>query len=301
MVAGKRSMAETTDQSKTLVLVDGHALVHRAFHAIPASFMTSRGEPTNAVYGFTSTLLTVLQEQHPEYCAVAFDRSAPTYRHTAYPDYKATRPRMSDDLRQQFQRVRQVVRALNIPIFEQDGFEADDILGCLARQAENEGVDSLIVTGDLDLLQLVDDHVRVLAPRGRISDTITYDVAAVRERYGLDPAQIPDLKALSGDTSDNIEGVPGIGPKTASALLGKFGTIENLLAHLDDLPPKQRDALAAHEQRIRENKRLVTIDRSAPCVLDLAKCRLTDYNRQKALALFQELEFRSLLAKLPQS
>jgi DNA polymerase-1 len=284
-----------------LMLVDGHALVHRAYHAIPPNFMTSRGEPTNAVFGFTSMLLTVLQELEPEYCAVTFDRSAPTFRHTAYADYKGTRPRMSDDLRQQFQRVRQVVRALNVPIFELDGFEADDLLGCLARQAEQAGVDTVIVTGDLDTLQLVDDHVSVLAPRGRISDTVRYDVAAVRERFGLDPAQVPDLKALSGDTSDNIKGVPGIGPKTASTLLGKFGTVENLFAHLDEVPAKQRDLLAAHEQQVRQNKELVTIDRDAPCVLDLTKCRLTDYNRQKALSLFQELEFRSLLGKLPRA
>src|SRR5205085_8411695 len=143
-------------------------------------------------------------------------------------DYKATRPRMSDDLRQQFQRVRQVVRVLNIPIFEQDGYEADDLLGGLAKQAGTEGVDTLIVTGDLDTLQLVDDHTRVQIPRRGLTDAVTYDAAAVRDRYGLEPAQVPDLKALSGDPSDNIKGVPGIGPKTASALLGKYATVESL-------------------------------------------------------------------------
>src|SRR5918998_2016797 len=155
--------------ARTLLLVDGHALVHRAFHAIPPSFMTSRGEPTNAVYGFTSMLLKALGELQPEYCAVTFDLSTPTFRHLASADYKATRPRMADDLRPQFQRVRQVVKAFDLPIYEHDGYEADDVLGCLARQGTAAGVDSIILTGDMDTLQLVDAHVRVLAPRGRTS------------------------------------------------------------------------------------------------------------------------------------
>ena len=304
MTDEEREPAQTEAQTPgrdVLVLVDGHALVYRAFYAVPPSFMTSRGEPTNAVFGFTSMLLTVLQELQPEYCAVTFDRSAPTYRHTAYADYKATRPRMSDDLRHQVQRVREVVRALSIPIFEQDGYEADDLLGCLAKQASDAGVETVIVTGDLDALQLVDDHVRVMAPRGRISDTITYDVAAVRERYGLEPRQIPDLKALSGDSSDNIKGIPGVGPKTAAKLLSEHGSVDGLFQHLDTLPAKQRELLAANESLVRTNKGLVTIDRDAPCVLDLEKCRLRDYKREKALALFQELEFRSLLGKLPKT
>ena len=282
-----------------LVLVDGHSLVHRAFHAVPAGFMTSRGEPTNAVFGFTSMLLKVLEDLRPEFCAVAFDRPAPTFRHLASADYKATRPRMADDLRQQFGRVRQVVEALGIPIFEQDGFEADDVLGCLARQAAADGVETMIVTGDLDSLQLVEEHVRVLAPRGRISDTVVYDVAAVRERYGLEPQQVPDLKALAGDASDNIKGVPGVGPKTAARLLADFGSIEQLYARLDEAPAKLRAPLAAHERLVRANKQLATIERSVPCTLDLEQCRLSSYDRSRALALFQELEFRSLLGKLP--
>jgi DNA polymerase-1 len=283
----------------TLVLVDGHALVHRAFHAIPPSFMTSRGEPTNAVYGFTSTLLKVLADLRPEYCAVAFDLAAPTFRHLASADYKATRPRMSDDLRGQFRRVREVVQAFGIPIYEHEGYEADDVLGCLARQAEAQGVDTVIVTGDMDTLQLVDEHVRVLAPRGRIAETVLYDVAAVRERYGLDPGQIPDLKALSGDASDNIKGVPGIGEKTAPKLLSDFGSVEGLYARLDEVPPKWRDRLAEYERLVRSNKELATIDCAAPCVLDLLRSRLADYDRAKALAIFQELEFRTLVDKLP--
>jgi DNA polymerase-1 len=261
--------------------------------------MTSRGEATNAVFGFTSMFLTVLADLKPAYCAVAFDRPVPTFRHLASADYKATRPRMGDDLRQQFQRVRQVVAALNVPIFEVDGFEADDVLGCLSKQAEAAGVETVIVTGDMDTLQLVDDHVRVLAPRGRIADTVLYDVAAVRERYGLEPVQLPDFKALAGDASDNIKGVPGIGAKTASKLLAQFGTVEGLFARLDEVNPRQRDALAAHEALVRGNKRLATIERSVPCVLDLEQCRLADYDRQKALDLFQELEFRTLVGKLP--
>ena len=284
----------------TLVLVDGHALVYRAFHAIPPSFMTSRGEPTNAVYGFTAMLLKALGELQPEYCAVTFDLSTPTFRHLASADYKATRPRMADDLRPQFQRVRQVVKAFDLPIYEHDGYEADDVLGCLARQATAAGADTIILTGDMDTLQLVDEHVRVLAPRGRTSDTVLYDRAGVLERYGLEPAQVPDLKALAGDTSDNIKGVPGIGEKTAQRLLADFGTVEGLYARLDEVPARWRDRLAEHERLVRDNKTLATIDREAPVVLDLEASRLAGYDRTKVLALFQELEFRTLVDKLPQ-
>ena len=283
----------------TLVLVDGHALVYRAFHAIPPTFMTSRGEPTNAVYGFASMLLKALGELRPEFCAVTFDLSTPTFRHLASADYKATRPRMADDLRPQFQRVRQVVRAFDMPIYEHDGFEADDVLGCLARQATAAGAETIILTGDMDTLQLVDEHVRVLAPRGRTSETVLYDAGGVRERYGLEPAQVPDLKALAGDTSDNIKGVPGIGEKTAARLLADFGTVEGLYARLDEAPARWRDKLAAHEGLVRANKTLATIDREAPVVLDLEACRLASYDRARVLALFQELEFRTLVDKLP--
>jgi DNA polymerase-1 len=293
-------MASTTARPRPLlVLIDGHSLVHRAYHAVPAGFMTSRGEPTNAVYGFTSMLLKVLNDYRPDYCAVAFDRSAPTFRHLASAEYKATRPRLADDLRPQFARVREVIQAFGIPIYERDGYEADDLLGCLASQASRQGLDTLIVTGDLDSLQLVDEHVRVLAPRGRMSDTVIYDAPAVRERYGLEPYQLPDFKALAGDASDNIKGVPGVGPKTATRLLADFGTIEDLYARLDDVPAKLRQPLAAHQHLVRRNKQLATIDRQAPCVLELDACRLDGFDRQRLLALFRELEFRSLMDRLP--
>ena len=290
------------EKPPVLLLVDGHALVHRAYHAVPAGFMTSKGEPTNAVFGFTSILLKALEETRPEYAAVTFDVPKPTFRHQAYAEYKATRPRLADDLRPQFARVRQVVQALNVPIFEIEGYEADDLLGCLAKQAEAATVDTIIMTGDLDTLQLVTPRVRVMAPKGRISETVMYDVAAVRERYGLEPAQVPDLKALSGDTSDNIKGVAGVGQKTATKLLTQFGTVEGIYERLDDVQPtKLKDALRENEHLVRSNKQLATIDRSAPCVLELEACRLADFQREKVLELFQELEFRSLLNKIPQT
>ena len=289
------------DKPAVLLLVDGHALVHRAYHAVPAGFMTAKGEPTNAVFGFTSMLLKALDDTRPEYAAVTFDVPKPTFRHVAYAEYKATRPRMADDLRPQFARVRQVVEALNIPVFELEGYEADDLLGCLSRQAEGAGVETIIMTGDLDTLQLVTSRVRVMAPKGRISETVMYDVAAVRERYALEPSQVPDLKALSGDTSDNIKGVSGVGEKTAAKLLASFGTVEAIYERIDEVQPtKLRDALRANEELVRGNKRLATIDREAPCTLDLEACRLADFERERVLALFQELEFRSLLNKIPQ-
>lgn len=283
---------------RTLVLIDGHSLVHRAYHAIPPLFSTSRGEPTNAVYGFTSMLLKVLNDVRPDCLAVAFDRSAPTYRHQQYANYKATRPRVADELRLQFGRVREVIEAFGVPIYEVDGFEADDVLGALARQAAKHGVDSIIVTGDLDALQLVDEHCTVLAARGRVSGTVVYDVPAVRERYGLDPAQIADLKALAGDASDNIQGVRGIGVKTAAKLLTEYGTIDSLYDHLEDVPARLRDTLASHEQRARQSKELATIRTDAPCVLDVKRCRVDKFDRARVLALFRELEFKSLVPKL---
>ena len=175
-------MGNSAERPAVLLLVDGHALVHRAYHAVPAGFMTSKGEPTNAVFGFTSMLLKALDDTRPEYAAVTFDVAKPTFRHAAYAEYKGTRPRLADDLRPQFARVHQVVQALNVPIFEIEGYEADDLLGCLAKQAESAGVDTMIMTGDLDTLQLVTPRVRVMAPKGRISETVVYDVAAVNER-----------------------------------------------------------------------------------------------------------------------
>jgi len=284
--------------SEMLLLVDGHALVHRAFHAVPP-LSTTKGELVNAVYGFALMLLKAINELRPQYVAVAFDKAAPTFRHLEYEEYKAHRPPAPEGLHQQLARVRELTEALSIPIYEIEGWEADDVLGTLARQATERGLSVVIATGDADALQLVGPSVRVMVPLKGFSETTTYDEVGVRQRYGLAPEQIPDYKALKGDPSDNIKGVPGVGDKTAARLLAEFGTVESLLARLDDAPPKLRPLLAEHADEARQSKRLATIVTDVPVQLDLAKCRAGAYDRPRVVGLFRELEFRSLLSRLP--
>ncbi|HKA67207.1 MAG TPA: DNA polymerase I [Solirubrobacterales bacterium] len=281
-----------------LVLIDAHSLIYRAFFALPP-MSTTAGEVTNAVYGFTSMLAIVLAGR-PEYAVAAFDMGGPTFRTEEYAEYKAGRRAMPDDLRPQIQRVREVLESFSIPIYGIPGFEADDIVGTLARQGEEMGMAVTIVSGDLDCLQCVTDSVDALVPRRGITDTLTYGPAQVRQRYNLEPAQLIDYKALRGDTSDNIPGVPGVGEKTASQLIGEFGSIENLLANLEQLKPgRVRDALEANADRVRLGKRLVTIRRDVDVTLDLERSRWTRYDADATRRKFDELEFRQLLARFP--
>jgi DNA polymerase-1 len=283
-------------QQKKLVLIDGHALAYRAFHALPEDMKTSQGELTNAIFGFTSMLLNVLREEHPTHVAVTFDKGL-TFRHDMYPDYKAHRIKMPEEMRSQMERIRQVVETLGIPVFEQEGYEADDLLGTLARQAQDQEVDTLIVTGDMDLLQLVDEHTRVLTSRWRFSDTVTYDPEGVKQRYGLPSTQLVDLKAMVGDKSDNIPGVPGIGEKTGVKLLQQYGSLENVYEHLDEIQTRFRNKLEAGRDLAFLSHRLATIVRDVPIQLDLDACRLRSFNREQVMDLFHELEFRSLVER----
>ncbi|MBM3127522.1 MAG: DNA polymerase I [Chloroflexi bacterium] len=282
-----------------LVLLDSHALIHRAYHAIDARLTSPSGEPTNATYGFTSTLLKVLNDEKPDYIAAAFDVGR-TFRDDLYAQYKAHRPPLPDELRVQINRARQVVETLNIPAFGVEGYEADDLLGTLARQASARGIEVVIVTGDSDTFQLIDPNVRVLTFSRQFSDTILYDEAKVQERYGLTPRQLIDFKSLKGDPSDNIPGVAGIGEKTATKLLQQYDNIENLYAHLDELDAKTREKLRAGKAQAEQGKQLVTIVTDAPIALDLDACRVAQIDRERVSALFRELGFRaSLLDRLP--
>jgi DNA polymerase-1 len=283
--------------SQKLVLIDGHALAYRAFHALPEDMKTAQGELTNAIYGFTSMLLNVLRDEQPTHIAVTFDRGR-TFRHDMYADYKAHRAKMPDEMRSQMARVRQVVETLGIPVFEREGYEADDLLGTLARQAGEQGVDTLIVTGDMDLLQLVDEHTRVLTSRWRFSDTVVYDLEGVKRRYGLPPAQLIDLKAIMGDKSDNIPGVRGVGEKTGIKLLKQYGSLEVIYEHLDEVQTRFRNKLEAERDLAFLSRRLATIVRDAPVQLDLDSCRVRSFDREPVLALFRELEFRSLAERV---
>lgn len=283
-----------------LVLVDAYALIYRAYHAVPPTLMTSRGESVNAVFGFTAMLLDVLRKEQPEYVAMAFDVGR-TFRDDVYADYKGTRPAMADDLRVQLIRVEELVNALNIPIYRLQGYEADDVIGTLANQAVDKGVLTLIVTGDTDMLQLVQPTIHVITPgRVRFSDARVYDMEATEERYGFAPPLVADYKALIGDTSDNIPKIPAIGEKTATKLLQQFGPVEEIYAHLDQVQPARiQQILRDHTEQAKRNKHLTTIVCDVPLTLNLEDCRTRDYDREVVIELFRELEFRSLVSKLP--
>lgn len=289
---------------KKLALVDGHAVAFRAFHALrEANLRSSTGEPTFAVFGFCQILLTTIQQLQPEYAAVSFDVGR-TFRDELYAEYKAGRPETPDDFHTQLARIKEIVQALNIPIYTVEGFEADDVIGTLSRQATAQDVETYIITGDSDTLQLVDEHVRVLlaVPYGNKQEAKEYDLAAVVERYkGLQPSQLADLRGLKGDASDNIPGVKGIGEKGAIDLLNQFGTIENIYEHLDETPKRARTALEGQQEAALFSKKLATIHCDVPVTLDLAACRLAGYDRDAVIELFQEMQFSSLVRKLPDS
>ncbi len=301
------SQSETVSQpagtatNGTLMLIDGHAMFHRAFHAFPEELSSSKtGEPTNAIFGFTLMLLDALKRIQPAYAAVAFDRPTPTFRHLEFQEYKAQRPPLPDTMRPQFGRIRQLVEAFGMPIYELDGFEADDVLGTLARQAEKQGVSTVIVSGDQDTLQLVNRATSVWFAGntyGR-SGLNAFDETAVEQRYGFPPERLVDYKALVGDASDNIPGVPGIGDKTAKNLITQYGTLESILEHLDALPPKVGLKLREHEALARQCKHLATIVTDAPVTLDLDACRVATADRQDLLPLMRELEFNRLVDRV---
>jgi DNA polymerase-1 len=292
--------------AKKLMLIDGHALAYRAFFALPVdAFSTSKGELTSAVYGFTMMLLHALQAEKPDYIAVTFDAPAATFRHEEFEEYKAHRPPMQEEMRSQMDRIRQVVRAMNIPAFELPGYEADDLIGALARQASDAGTETVIVTGDSDTLQLVSPRVKVMTPGGhsqRFSEAKLYDEKAVREKYGVDPALLADYKGLVGDKTDNIPGVTGVGDKTARELIQRYGTVEQIYEHVEEIESgRARKALAGQEKQALLSKHLATIVTDVPIGLDLEKCRTGDYDREAVTELFRELEFRSLVQRLPSS
>lgn len=288
-------MTKAADDSK-LMLVDGHALVHRAFHALP-ELTTTSGELTNAVFGWASMVIKAIADLHPTHAIVAFDCATPTFRHERYAGYKATRARTPRPLALQFDRVRQVASAFHMPIVESPGYEADDVLGTLAQQAEKIGVPTVIVTGDLDTLQLVDENITVLTSKRQLSETILYDISGVKDRFGITPLQLPDLKGLIGDTSDNIPGIRGIGEKTASKLLVEYGSLEAIYEHLDEIPGKQQELLRTGRDQAFESRELARIV-AAPVQLDLESASIDDFDMTEIVSLFRELEFRSLISRV---
>lgn len=286
------------------VIIDGNALVHRAFHALPPTMSTKDGEIVNAVYGFTMILLKVIKDLEPNYMAVTFDLAAPTFRHKEYIEYKANRVKQVDELYQQFPRVKEVVKAFDIPIYEQEGFEADDVIATLVRDKAVEKIQSIIVTGDMDTLQLVDENTEVYTMHKGISDTMVYDIKKVKERFdGLSPEQMVDYKALRGDPSDNIPGVKGIGEKGAISLLKKFKTLENLYQNLESnkISDRYRQLLADQKKEALMSKKLATMVDNVPIDFSLNNTKVKNFDTNKVIPLFQELEFKSLISKLPKN
>lgn len=280
-------------------MVDGNAILHRAYHALPP-LTTRSGELVNAVYGFSSMLLKILNELKPKCIAVSFDTSKPVFRHQEFIGYKANRPRMDSELVDQIKRVREVVRAFNIPIYEIDGYEADDVIGSIARQVVKErGLEIVIVTGDKDFMQLVDKKVKLYMPVRGLSEAQLVGRREVEEKMGLAPGKIIDYKGLVGDPSDNYPGVPGIGPKTATELLQRFGSLEGVYQHLGEIKSQSVvKKLAEGAESAVLSKKLATILTDAPITVEMEKCSLADFNKEKVSALFKELGFRSLVARL---
>jgi DNA polymerase-1 len=292
------------EKSKKLILIDGNAIIHRAYHALPP-LTNKKGELLNAVYGFTSTLLSVIDKFKPEYVLATFDLAEPTFRHKEYKEYKATRVKADQALYDQIPRVKEVVRTMGIPIFEKAGFEADDLIGTIAKQSEenklNGEIENIIVTGDLDTLQLVSPKTKVYTMRRGLTDSVMYGEKEILERYGLRPDQLIDFKGLRGDPSDNIPGVKGIGEKTACELLVNYGTLEDVYKNIDKIKGATKEKLERDKMQAIQSKKLATIERKVPVELKLEEARIQDFDRQKLVKLFQELNFFSLIKRLPGS
>ena len=283
---------------KKFILIDGNSIFHRAYHSLPP-FKTSKGEVTNAIFGFMRMLIAIYLREKPDYLGIAWDRKAPTFRHKEFTDYKATRQAPPDDLYPQLPRLKEITNSFNIPSLELDGYEADDILGTIAHKAEKEpDLKVVIVTSDKDSFQLVSDRIVVMTPVKGISNVIIYDKSKVKEKLGVRADQVIDYKALMGDPSDNIPGVQGIGPKQAADLLTKYDHLENIYLHLDELPAGQRTKLERDHDNAGLSKKLATLILDVPLEFNLEDYVTHDISYDKAEKLFTELEFRSLVKKL---
>jgi DNA polymerase-1 len=286
----------------TLLLLDGNSLTYRAFFALPTDMATASGQVTNAVFGFTSMLINLLRDHRPDAIAVAWDRPEPTFRHTEVPTYKAQRDEAPDILRQQLGLVRQVCDALGITMLELAGYEADDIIATLATRGRDNGDDVIIVTGDRDSYQLVEDpHVKVLYNRRGVSDYVLYDEAGIKERTGVTPAQYSQYAAMRGDPSDNLPGVPGVGEKTAAKLINDYGDLDGIFANVEKCTPKLRQNLAAHEAQVRQNAEVMVLLRDVPIECSLEELARKPFDPQVVKDLFNFLEFRVLYERLAEA
>ncbi len=287
-------------KKEKLFLLDGTALTYRAYYAfIGRPLVTSGGMNVSAVYGFTNSLIKILEEEKPDYIAVVFDSSQPTFRHEMHPEYKATREKMPEDMAIQLQKLKEVIEAFNIPILEIPGYEADDVMGTIAKIAESKGIETYLVTGDKDFLQLVSPMVKIYRPTKGLADIEIVDVDKVKQEWGVTPEQIVDVLGLMGDKVDNVPGVPGIGEKTAVQLIKEFGSIENLIKNVDRIPTQKiKENLKSSIEKALLSKTLVTIKTDVPLDINIYSLKASQPNREKLAELFYELEFKSLIKKL---
>ena len=285
--------------SGKIVLIDGHSILNRAFYGVP-DLTNSEGLHTNAIYGFLNIMFKILEEEKPEYLTVAFDVHAPTFRHEMYPEYKGTRKPMLDELRQQVPVIKEVLQAMGVKIIEQAGLEADDLLGTISKRCESQGMDVAIISGDRDLLQLATEKIKIRIPKTKQGKTEVEDyyAADVKARYEVTPKEFIDLKALMGDSSDNIPGVPSIGEKTATKIIVEYGSIENAFAHVSELkPPRAAKALEEHYDMAQMSKVLATINVDTDIEYDMEDARLGDLYTEEAYVHFQRLQFKNLLSR----
>ncbi len=285
--------------SEKILLIDGHSILNRAFYGLP-DLTNSQGQHTGAVYGFLNMMFRIIDEEKPQYLAVAFDLHAPTFRHKMYQEYKGTRKAMPEELREQVPMIKEVLQAMGISVVSLEGYEADDLLGTLGRRGEERGMEVTILSGDRDLLQLATDHTLIRIPKTTRGQTVieNYHTQDVVDKYQLMPAQIIDLKALMGDSADNIPGIPGVGEKTATKILLAFGTVENAYEHVEEIKPnKARESLKNHYDLAQMSKALATICTDSPVTLDFEKARMKDFYTQEAYQMFQKLEFKNLLGR----
>ena len=285
--------------SEKLVLIDGYSILNRAFFGIP-DLSNSEGLHTNAVYGFLNILFRILEEEQPDYLTVAFDVSAPTFRHEMYAEYKGTRKPMAPELREQVPVMKEMLKAMGVTIVEKAGYEADDLLGTIAKRCEDAGLLVSVVSGDRDLLQLASEHIKIRIPKTKKTGTEVedYNAAQVMEKYGVTPAEFIDVKALMGDSSDNVPGVPGIGEKTAVKIISQYGSIENAYARIDEMSKsKVRESFRENYEKAQFSKKLVTIDIHADIEYDLADARLGSLYTQEAYEICRRLEFKNMLSK----
>lgn len=285
--------------SEKIVLIDGHSILNRAFFGIP-DLTNAEGLHTNAVYGFLNILFKILEEEKPEYLTVAFDVHAPTFRHKMYDAYKGTRKPMADELRQQVPVMKEVLKSMGITIVEQEGYEADDILGTIAKRSEAQGMEVSLVSGDRDLLQLASEHIKIRIPKTKRTGTEIEDyyAADVKEKYQVTPIEFIDVKALMGDTADNIPGVPGIGEKTATSLIVQYGSIENAYAHVDEIkPPRAQNNLREHYDMAKMSKTLATIETNAPISCEIEQAKIGNLFTPEAYVWMKKLEFKNMLSR----